>query len=54
MIENANIPALLPPRVRRLVIAGVLALVVVAVGLMAWRGPAILLDLAAMAKFICF
>ena len=46
--------SLLPPGVRRWVIGGVIVLVVIAVALMAWRGPAILLDLAAMAWAWCF
>ena len=53
-LSDKNSQSLLPPRVRRWVMASVIALVLVAVILVAWRGPAILLDLAAMAWAWCF
>ena len=46
--------AILPPGVRGWVLAAVITLAAVSTALFVWRGPAILLDLAAMAKFICF
>ena len=46
-------PSLLPSTVRRYVIALVIGLAVLAAILIAWRGPAILLDLAAIAAW-CF
>ncbi len=53
MTNNAP-RTLLPTRVRRWVMGGVITLALIAAGLIAWRGPAILLDLAAAAWAACF
>ena len=52
---NEPHPSILPPGIRPWIVAMIIALTIAASALWLWRGPALLLDLAALSGgWICF